>query len=105
MATLSSLKRGDTFQIYAQYAADTLLAELKSQIRNPNKKTPEEPNGELVSDVTISNGDVAGKFLLRVADTQLWPLCNLNMDIQRTVNGDVTSSETLIIPVVEDVTR
>lgn len=96
METLNKIKRGDTFEYLAEWDG-AQLSELKSQVRSAT--------GSLISDVLIEETGTTGTFRFSVADTSKWPISTLQTDIQRTVNGNVQSSETMLIPVERDVTQ
>jgi hypothetical protein len=104
MKTLSEFKRGDTFTLACTYKVDdqpatTLGKTITSQIR--------KVNGVLISQmtVTVDNVDDSKFTLTPVVSTTTWPIDVLLCDIQIVDNGFVRSSETLKIPVVEDITR
>lgn len=96
MIQLPNVKRGDTF-LYKIIWEGALLAELKSQIR--------DSNDQLIADVVITQGVQVDEFVLSVADTNEWTLDVLYTDIQRTVSGNITSSETMEFRVEKDVTE
>lgn len=96
MIQLPNVKRGDTF-LYKIIWEGALLAELKSQIR--------DSNDQLIADVVITQGVQVDEFVLSVADTNDWTLDVLYTDIQRTVSGNITSSETMEFRVEKDVTE
>lgn len=96
MIQLPNVKRGDTF-LYKIIWEGALLAELKSQIR--------DSNDQLIADVVITQGVQVDEFVLSVADTNNWTLDVLYTDIQRTVSGNITSSETMEFRVEKDVTE
>lgn len=96
MIQLPNVKRGDTF-LYKIIWEGALLAELKSQIR--------DSNDQLIADVVITQGVQVDEFVLTVAETNNWTLDVLYTDIQRTVSGNITSSETMEFRVEKDVTE
>lgn len=102
-----SIKRGDTFRIVATYTdpngvvPDITTLGIRTQIR--------DAKGTLISEPVITKLDqtdqaTRGKYTLR-ADTDTWPLQTLVWDIEYTINGDVTSTNTFTIVVTPDVTR
>jgi hypothetical protein len=104
-ATVAPFKVGDTFALYAEIkdeagAPSTIaVANLRAQVRNAS--------GKLYAELAITATETVGKYLLRAesAVTALWPVGSLFFDIERTIGGVVTSSETVTIPVIKDVTR
>lgn len=104
MQTLSPFKRGDTFSFIAAIASTSgtpltgAASNLLCQIRNKVDK--------LYSDLTITETSTPGSYLFITNDTLDWTCgTDLYLDIQYTVGGIVTSSETIIIPVEKDVTH
>jgi hypothetical protein len=99
-------KRGDTFDHSGQFTSSgsepvSSLAgwEIRSQARSLN--------GDLVSDFEASWIDASQRsFRLRAPDTSSWPIGSIKVDIQLTSpGGDVVSSPTFSIDIVDDVTK
>lgn len=90
------LKRGDTFYFYAVWRGVD-VKQIKAQVR--------DTLGNVLADLKVSKTADKNIFLFTALDTSEWPLGNARMDIQRTYNGYVTSSETIKVLVVEDETR
>lgn len=104
MKTLQPFKRGDTFSLVCRYKVDdqpaTIVGKtIASQIRRIN--------GTLIANMTVIPDDEDdSKFAIEPEDgTGTWPIDVLLCDIEITDNGFVRSSETIKIPVVEDITR
>lgn len=106
MTTLPSLKRGDTFSLSCTQAnADNTPEDLtgitiRSQIRTIR--------GELVCDLTVTKLDQTispGVFVLESNDTKSWPVGTCYLDVEYTTEGVVTSSETIELPVIRDITQ
>lgn len=116
MQTLPPFKRGDTFQLGclakdADGEPENLTnVTLRAQIRRKGTRLAPEP--VFVAELEVTKGAELGEFSL-VADesvTSLWeagteeaPVLHV-VDIQKTVSGVVSSSETFEVPVVKDVT-
>ncbi len=103
-ALLGTVKQGDTFAFYLDLNDDETpvtgaVAKLKSQVRS-------KANGNLIAELTITEEvSTPGRYLFAFADTQSWPIGIQEVDVQYE-DGDITSSsETLDIKVVKDVTR
>lgn len=100
---LENFKRGDTFFFSADiddgYGNPLSLdiGSIRSQIRNSRD--------ELISELDVSVGDVAGRYIFKDSNTQGWSLGELYMDIEVTQDEIVTSSPTIVIPVVRDITK
>ena len=96
-------KRGDTFLLNLQLSNELdqpmvyQLSEMKSQIRRKNNS--------LVSDVNIELTGEAGVYGLSVPDTAHWPIDEIYMDVKVTHENIIFSTETIIIPVIKDVTQ
>lgn len=101
------IKRGDTFAFYANITDElgqpliTDIANLKSQIRD--KKYV------LITELTIATTEIAGQYLFTAPNTDEWLKIGwssntLIMDIEMNVGGAVTSSDTIEIEVIKDVT-
>lgn len=104
MKTIGQVKVGDTFSIVAKVKKSDrtpligAVADLKSQVR--------DINDVLISELSISeNGD--GLYTLTTIDTSNWTVGQLYFDIQyhNDMTNETTSTETMIIKVVKDVTR
>ena len=102
-------KRGDTFSLQCTYKdsagapASVTGLTINSQIRNSY-------GGTLVATLTavpLDQTTHVGQFNLVpvVSDTSGWPVGNLICDLQITNGTTVRSSDSFIIPVVEDVTQ
>ncbi len=104
MQTLDPHKRGDTWQYFAVITDSEgnpmsgITDKLKCQIRSSID--------DLIAEVEIEETDTPGEYKLSVESTDEWAVANKYMDIQYTDdNGEVVSSETILIPVEKDVTR
>lgn len=101
-------KRGDTFEVLCSYTTDdgtpinldTEGATIASQIRTSTD--------DLVVDLTVQISDQStapGEYRLRALDTSDWPVADLRWDIEYSYGGVVSSTDTVIIAVREDVTH
>lgn len=93
-------KRGDTFSLQATANGEDITTwTIQSQIR--------DNSGTLISELDITKTDaVNGEYTLtHDGSTSSWPLKMLYCDIQYTVGGVISSTETFRIEVVEDITR
>ena len=106
MKTLPPLKIGDTFQIGcvnkdADGVPESLVGvTLRAQARSA-------VTGVLVQELAIDVADqvaAPGEFSITAA-TAAWPVGSVLIDIQATVGSVVTSSETMRLPIIEDVTH
>jgi hypothetical protein len=102
MQSLPKHKRGDTFSFEVSLNGTVwdgaAVGELKSQIR--------DLADTLVADLIVTVTETPGTFRFKAADTSNWPIGTVVTDIQRTApDGTITSSETLKIPVIKDVTH
>lgn len=105
MTTLPQHKRGDSFALYDCQLLDDLdsavnLADIqiRCQIRS-------EYNG-LLDEAQIVKHSADLYYDVIFGDSNGWPLGNAKLDIQYTdSNSKVFSSDTLIVPIVADVTR
>lgn len=98
-------KRGDTFEQEGQLLSDGLPLDItgytiRSHIRYRNN---------LVKNLAVSLTDAPlGKYKLSAtsSDTALWPVSDLDMDIEFTnLSGKVTSTNTIIVRVIPDITQ
>ena len=104
MKTLPNFKRGDTFAFIAtirDQIGDPITgvsANLRSQVR--------DKMGFKYADLSVSETETPGSYLFQVQDTTSWPAdTSIYTDIEYTDGqGTITSSETIEIPVVKDVT-
>ena len=100
-----TIKRGDSFNFSAAITDDSdvaisgIASKLKCQIR--------DLDGNLITEMTITEGGTAGTYIFRSGDTSNWAADEkLYCDIQYTdADGIIASTETFGITVREDVTR
>lgn len=105
MKTLEKFKRGASFALACTWKENNVPAPITgltitSQLR--------QQNGDLVDDLRfVANTSDNTKFTLVPVneDTSSWPIGLLFCDIKTTVNGVERSSETIQIPVIEEVTK
>lgn len=101
------IKRGDTFAFYANITDEEgspLLIDavnLKSEVRDTDYA--------LIDTLVIEQTDIAGRYLFTAEDTKEWPSApgagkTLLMDIEINDGGKISSSRTVEISVVKDVT-
>ena len=102
-----TIKRGDTFAFYANMTDElgqpliTDIANLRSQIRDKKHV--------LIEELTIAATGAAGQYLFTATDTNIWlpqgySSRSLIMDIEMSTGGIISSSETINIEVIKDVT-
>ena len=104
---LPAIKRGDTFHLGClsrgvSGAPDDLTdIGIRSQVR-------EEATDALVANlevVKLDQGQYPGQFSLSAADTGAWPITMCLIDIELSVGGVVSSTDTARLPVIKDVTH
>jgi hypothetical protein len=103
--TIQPIKRGDSFLMACIYkvggvATDVTNYTIKSQVRNSSD--------DLVQQLTVTKADQStdpGAFVLSAGVISAWPIDLLRCDIEFSEEGTVRSTQTFMIPVVEDVTR
>ena len=100
---LNPHKRGDSFVLTIELTKedgsviDLPMQDLKSEIRAKNNR--------LISEVEILQTYTPGSYILQVLDTSEWPLGEIYMDVKMREENVKTSTDTLIIPVVRDITK
>lgn len=107
MKAIAPFKRGDTFSLACTWKVDGVPASISgltitSQIRSVS--------GALVAQLRVVADDQTaspGKYALVPVnpDTNLWPIGDNYCDIQIDDQGIDRSSETFVVPVIEDVTK
>jgi hypothetical protein len=99
MQILPPIKRGDTFEFYADIAIPDGSTGIvsRSQVRDSQQN--------LYAELVIATTSVTNRYLLTATSTDAWPIGALYMDIEYTINGKRKSSETYTIPVEEDFTH
>lgn len=93
-------KRGDTFSLQATANGEDITSwTIQSQIR--------DNTGTMISELTVTKTDAPnGEYTLtHTGSTDAFPLKLLYCDIQYTVGGVISSTETFRIEVIEDITR
>lgn len=103
------LKVGDTFGLTATYKVAGVPTAITSESFTSQIRTED---GSLVTDLSVTvlnQSTYPGKFQLAVVEggsTQNWPAdADLYCDIQVINGGVVRSTETFVIPTVQDITR
>lgn len=105
MKSLPDFKRGDSFSLACVYKVDGVPTsidgmDIASQIRTVSL--------DLVSALTFTPGNQTtspGSFTLTAdSGTASWPIAGLRCDIQITQSGIIISTDTFLVPVVQDIT-
>lgn len=102
---IEPIKRGDSFLLACEYkeggvATDVTNYTIASQVR--------DSSDQLIEQLTVTKADQAnhpGKFVLSAGVISDWPIDLLRCDIELSEGATVRSTQTFMIPVVEDVTR
>lgn len=107
--TIPSTKRGDDWSLVGVYkendvGVDITNYTIRSQLRDANMS--------LVCELTVTKSNqitTPGGFVLSIpagTDTSIWPTGNLQSDIEFVPpGGKKKSTETFLVPVVEEVTK
>lgn len=97
--TTPTIKRGDTFEALCQrVGVDITTTTIRSQIRAKS----------WVQDLLVTKTNAAtGEYTLSAtaADAELWPLGPALWDIEYTDAGNVRSTDTVKLRIVEDITH
>ena len=97
--TIPKIKRGDTFEALCQrVGVDITTTTIRSQIRA----------GSWVQDLLVTKTNAAtGEYTLSAtaADAEIWPIGLAQWDIEYTDAGNVRSTETVKLRIVEDITH
>lgn len=97
--TTPKIKRGDTFEALCQrVGVDITATTIRSQIRA----------GSWVQDLLVTKTNAAtGEYTLSATASQseLWPIGLAQWDIEYTDAGNVRSTETVKLRIVEDITH
>jgi len=105
MQSLPEFKHGDTFTLACTYKLDGVPASLAGKALASQIRTVA---GELVAGLTVTQGNQTtspGSFTLTAAGTAAWPVAGLRCDIQITEGATIISSDTFLVPVVQDITQ
>lgn len=106
MQSLPDFKHGDTFTLACTYKLDGVPASLTGKTLASQIRTIA---GELVAGLTVTQGNQItspGSFTLTAAaGTAAWPVAGLRCDIQITEGATIISSDTFLVPVVQDITQ
>lgn len=102
---IQPIKRGDSFLMACVYKVDSVAADvtnytIRSQVR--------DSSNELIEELVVTKADQStdpGKFVLSAGIIDEWPIDLLRCDIEFSEGDTVRSTQTFMIPVVEDVTR
>ena len=100
MTTAITHKRWDTFNYVGVLPADVDLAgaTARSQIR--------KTDGSLIDDLDVRFDSDAHTIALRKQNTSHWPDGTAQMDVQFTLaNGDIVSTDVVIVRIKQDVTQ
>lgn len=102
-ASKISFKRGDTFAFYANITIDgttplvTNVANIRSQIRTTTNT--------LISELVVTATATQGEYLFKAGVTDAWGIGIHNLDIEITIDDVISSSDTILIEVLKDVTK
>jgi hypothetical protein len=101
LPALPGIKKGQSFRAYVDYAIDGTpddfpANQLRAQVRTVD--------GTLRAELSISATATTGRFLVECLDTSDWPIGNVFMDVKRTVLGETTVTQTVVIPVERPIT-
>lgn len=107
MKALPDFKRGDTFTASCVYKIDGVPTTLAGKAIAAQIRTAD---GTLIDALAVAIPDQVanpGRFTLSATATQtaLWPVAGLRCDIQFTQGGAVQSTDTFLVPVVQDITK
>jgi len=127
MKALSPFKRGDTFSLDCTnkkrrldasgnpikidgkyvYDPEALTSDtiIRAQLRDPSTMALVDELRIVASPDQVVN---VGKFVIlqsATADTNLWPIGSVICDLQITVGDRVRSSDSFLIPIIQDVTK
>lgn len=100
------LKRGDTFLMSCTYSdnadlpIDITNVTIKSQVR--------DAQGVLLQELVVTKLDQVtnkGKFTLGTVSGYSFPLGRHSWDIEYTSNGQVQSTETIFLNIIQDITK
>lgn len=98
-----SFKRGDTFAFYANITIDgttplvTSVANIRSQVRTTTNA--------LIDELVVTTTATQGEYLLTAGATDTWGVGVHNLDIEITIDGVISSSDTILVEVLKDVTK
>jgi hypothetical protein len=107
MKTLPQFKRGDSFALSCIYKLDGVASSLvgmsiASQIRTVSNDLiatlAYAPDADQVAHPGLFS-------LIATSGTAAWPIEGLRCDIQITKAGVITSSDTFLVPIVQDITQ
>lgn len=105
MKALPNFKRGDTFELACVYKLDGVPSSISGMTIASQIRTVA---GDLIATLTFQPGNQTlspGSFTLTAgAGTTAWPIAGLRCDIQITSAGAIVSSDTFLVPVVQDIT-
>jgi hypothetical protein len=104
MKCLSPFKRGDSFILNCTYKVDGEPESISGKTIDSQVR---DSSGRLIATMEVEPDDSdPTKFVLTPDNsTSTWPLSTLLCDIQISESGNVRSTETIQIPVVEDITK
>lgn len=107
MLQTAPFKRGDTFSLKCIWKVSGIPTDISSLTISSQIRTA---NGALIATLQVVPDDQIsnpGAYALVAAnpDTSNWPVGNAYCDIQIDDQGIDRSSDTFVIPVVEDITR
>lgn len=107
MKSLPPLKRGDTFILGCLAKDSDGLPENLSGV-TLRAQARQASSGRLVAEFLVSKADQQtrpGEFSISAVDTDGWPIRVLLIDIEILVGPVVASTESMELPIIEDVTH
>jgi hypothetical protein len=95
------MKRGETFSYEAEVIADGQLLDVPVEAVRSQVRTKV---GVLLGECVVEKIST-GKFRFTIADTNSWPIGQVEFDFDITVNGLIESSPTFTKNILKDITR
>lgn len=105
MKALPDFKRGDSFALACVYKVDGVPTSITGKTITSQIRTSDLTL--IATLTTLPDDQIAnvGHFRLVASGTTLWPVAGLRCDIQIIEAGVIVSSDTFLVPVVQDITQ
>lgn len=107
MKALPDFKRGDSFTASCVYKIDGVPTSLTGKAIAAQIRTADLALIDALAVAIPDQTTNPGRFTLTAtpAQTALWPVAGLRCDIQFSQGGAVQSTDTFLVPVVQDITK
>lgn len=105
MKALPDFKRGDSFALACVYKVDGIASSIVGKTITSQIRTNELALVATLTAIPDNQSVNPGHFRLVGPSTTSWPVAGLRCDIQIVEAGVIVSTDTFLVPIVQDITQ